>query len=68
MKSSDLDIKLTYSNTAINYPHPIPSEKIPWSRRGQPAPAFLPGISQNPRGFWWATVHGVTKSQTWLSN
>ena len=20
------------------------------------------------RGAWWATVHGVTKSQTWLSN
>ena len=20
------------------------------------------------RGFWWATVHGITKSQTWLSN
>ena len=20
------------------------------------------------RGVWWATVHGVTKSQTWLSN
>ena len=49
MKSSDLDTKLTYSNTAINYPHPIPSEKIPWSRRGQPAPAFLPEKSH--RGF-----------------
>ena len=25
---------------------------------------------ENPidRGAWWATVHGVTKSQTWLSN
>ena len=24
---------------------------------------------KNPmdRGVWWATVHGVTKSQTWLS-
>ena len=20
------------------------------------------------RGAWWATVHGVTKSQTWLGN
>ena len=25
---------------------------------------------ENPadRGAWWAKVHGVTKSQTWLSN
>ena len=25
---------------------------------------------ENPmdRGYWWATVHGVTKSQTWLSS
>ena len=25
---------------------------------------------ENPmdRGAWWATVHGVTKSQTWLSD
>ena len=20
------------------------------------------------RGFWWATVHGVSKSQTWLND
>ena len=28
------------------------------------APVFLPGES---RGAWWATVHGFTKSWTWLS-
>ena len=32
-----------------------------------PTPAFLPGESQD-RGAWQATVHGVTKSQTRLSD
>ena len=40
-------------------------------------PLFLTGVSQvqyswlensKERGSWWATVHGVTKSQTWLSD
>ena len=31
------------------------------------APVFLPGDSRD-RGAWWATVHGVTKSQTQLSD
>ena len=30
-----------------------------------PPPVFLPGKSMD-RGAWWATVHGVEKSQTWL--
>ena len=29
--------------------------KIPWRRKWQHAPVFLPGKS---RGAWWATVHG----------
>ena len=39
----------------------------PWRREWQPTPVFLP---ENPmdRGAWWATVHGVTKSGTWLSD
>ena len=39
--------------------------KIPWKRKWQPALTFLP---ENPmyRGAWWATVHGVAKSQTRL--
>ena len=36
--------------------------KIPWRRKWQPTPAFLPGDSH--RGAWKATVHGVAKSQT----
>ena len=40
--------------------------KIPWRRAWQPTPVFLPGESQD-RGAWWAMVHGLTKSQTWLS-
>ena len=41
--------------------------KIPWRRKWQPTPVFFLG---NPidRGVWKATVHGVTKSQTRLSN
>ena len=38
--------------------------KIPWRRAWQPIPVFLPGESL--RGAWWAAVHGVTQSWTWL--
>ena len=38
--------------------------KIPWRRAWQPTPVFLPGESHRQRR--WATVHGVTKSWTWL--
>ena len=31
----------------------------------QPTPVFLPGESHGQRS-WWATVHGVAKSQTRL--
>ena len=41
--------------------------KIPWRRKWQPVPVFLPGKSMD-RGAWWATVHGVTKDQTQLSD
>jgi len=40
--------------------------KIPWRRKWQPTPVFLPRKSQGQRSF--ATVHGVAKSQTQLSN
>ena len=37
--------------------------KIPWRRKWQLTPVFLP---DNPmdRGVWWAIVMGVAKSQT----
>ena len=37
--------------------------KIPWKRKWQPSPAFLPG---NPMdgGAWWATACGVAVSDT----
>ena len=41
--------------------------KIPWRRKWQPTPVFLPGESHG-RGAWWATVHGVAKSWIQLSN
>ena len=34
--------------------------KIPWRRKGQPTPAFLPGESHGQRSLT-ATVHGVAK-------
>ena len=39
--------------------------KIPWRRRWQPTPVFLPGKSHGQRRLV-ATVHGVAKSQTQL--
>ena len=41
--------------------------RIPWRRERLPTPVFLPGNSMD-RGAWWATVHGVPKSATQLSN
>ena len=41
--------------------------KIPWRRKWQPAPVFLPGKCLN-RGAWRAIVHGVAKNWTQLSN
>ena len=43
------------------------SERFPWRREWQPSPVFLPGEFMD-RGAWWATVHGVAKSQTQLSD
>ena len=40
--------------------------KIPWRRKWQPTPAFLPGKSHGQRSL--ATVHEVTKSQTQLND
>ena len=37
----------------------------PWRRKWQPTPVFLPGNPMD-REAWWATVHRVTKSWTWL--
>ena len=34
--------------------------KIPWRRKQQPTPGFLPGESHA----WWATVHRVTELDT----
>ena len=41
--------------------------KIPWRRKWWPTPVLLPGKFHG-RGAWWATVHGVTKRQTRLSD
>ena len=38
--------------------------KIPWSRKWQPIPVFLPGESHGQRNLAEYIAHGVTKSQT----
>ena len=38
---------------------------MPWRRKWQPTPVFLPGESWG-RGAWWATVYGVAQSWTRL--
>ena len=40
--------------------------RIPWSKKYQPTPVFLPGKSHGERRLW-TTVHGVPKNQTQLS-
>jgi len=42
-------------------------EKMPWSRKWQPAPVFLPGKFHGQRS-WWATVHGGCKESEQLIN
>ena len=44
------------------------SGKIPWGRKQQPTPVLLPRKSHGQRSLVQATVHGVAKSQTRLSN
>ena len=40
--------------------------KSPWRREWLSTPVFLLENS-GERGAWWATAHGVAKSQTWLT-
>ena len=39
-------------------------EKIPWRRKWQPTPVFLPEKSHGQRSLVGYTVHGVAKSRT----
>ena len=38
--------------------------KIPWRRRGQPTPVFLPEKSHGQITAWWARVQRVAESDT----
>ena len=42
--------------------------KIPCRRARQPIPVFWPGESHGQRSLAGDPVHGIAKSQTWLSN
>ena len=39
---------------------------MPWRRNWQPTPGFLPGKSHGQKSLLGYTVHGVTKSWTWM--
>ena len=39
--------------------------KVPWRRHGNP-PQYPCLENPRDRGAWWATVHGITKTSTWL--
>ena len=41
---------------------------IPWRRKRQPTPVFLPRKSGEHKSLAGYIVHGVTKSQKWLSD
>ena len=41
--------------------------RSPWRRKWQPTPVFMPGEFHGQRA-WRGIVHGVTKSQTQLSD
>ena len=43
------------------------SGRSPGEGNGNPLP-FLPGEPHGPRGAWWATVHGLARSWTWLKH
>ena len=40
--------------------------KIPWRRKWQPTPVYLPGKPHGQKSLW-ATVHGAAKTWTWVS-
>ena len=42
--------------------------KISWRREWQPTPRVLALGNPTNRGAWWATVHGVAKSRTGVSD
>ena len=41
------------------------ARKIPWNRKWQPTQYSCLGNPMDRRA-WWAIVHGITKSRTWL--
>ena len=62
---------LTVKNlpTIVGDPGSVPGQgKSLWRREWQPIPVRLPRESHGWTGAWWATVYGVTKSQTRLSD
>ena len=56
-----------FAGNAENGGSTLGVKKIPWRRKWQPIPVLLPGKFHGWRASW-ATVNGVAKSQTRLSN
>ena len=42
-------------------------QKNPWRRKWQPTPVFLPRKFHEPKSLAGYTVHGISRSWTWLS-
>ena len=70
--SQDIGLPISSDGKESDYnagdPGSIPaSGRSPGEENGY---QFQYSYLENPmdRGAWWATVHGVTKSQTWLSD
>ena len=61
-----MGIKGTYLNI-VKAIYDKPTANI-WRRKWQPIPVFLPGEFHGQRSLAGYTVHGVTKSQTQLSD
>ena len=62
MENAILPGDTVVKNPLANAGYPRDVGLIPESGR------FLGGGNGNPPGAWWATVHGVTKSRTRLSD
>jgi len=68
-----IDSGVEVKNSPANVGNVWDMDLMPWSRRSPGEGHGNPlqySCLENPmvRGAWWAIVHGITNSQTWLSN
>ena len=66
--TSSPSILFCYFSCSVIYAFSIWVKIFSWRRKWQPTPVFFPGKSHGQRSLVGCTVHGVTKSQTQLSD